>query len=147
MKTILLAIDFSDLAAQMIDNAQEMALALKANIWIVHVADPNPFFLEQNIEPPVLREQHEMEMSREQQELNAMVLYFGKYGIEAHAALLFGIPVASILEKANEIKADLIIIGKENHGFFYKALLGSTSEGVIKKAKCPVLVVPLHEED
>ncbi len=146
MKKILLAIDFSDLATQMIDAAQEIALAFNASIFVIHVADPYPYFLEQEIEPPLLREQHQLETSREQQELDAIVKYFRKNGLQSSAELLQGIPASIILEKAEEIKPDLIIIGKENHGFFYKALLGSTSEGVVKKAKCPVLVVPLREE-
>ncbi len=147
IKNILLAIDFSDLAARILEVAREMATALNARVWIIHVADPNPFFLDQDIEPMVLRQQHEMEISREQQELEAMETYFRKNGIEATACLKYGVPVPSIMAKAKEVDASLIIIGKENHGFFHKTLLGSVSEGVVEKACCPVLVVPIGEDD
>jgi nucleotide-binding universal stress UspA family protein len=147
MKNLLVAINFSDLAPEIIANAIEMAKAMKAKIWLVHVADPNPFFIGYEVEPPVLRAQREEELKRERQELDAMSRQIGSHGIDVNTELLLGAPVASIIEKAEEIKADMIIIGKEDHGFFYKTFMGSTSEGVVSKSSCPVLVIPQKEDD
>lgn len=147
MKNLLVAINFSDLAPEIIANSIELAQALQAKIWLVHVADPNPFFIGYEVEPPVLRAQREEELKRERSELQAMASQIESHGIEVSAELLPGTPVSCIIDKAAEINADMIIIGKEDHGFFYKTFMGSTSEGVVSKSDCPVLVIPLKEED
>jgi universal stress protein A len=49
-----------------------------------------------------------------------------------------------ILEEAEKIKADLIIVGSHGwHGI--RALLGSTADGVLHGAKCDVLAIRLKE--
>jgi universal stress protein A len=51
----------------------------------------------------------------------------------------------SILDTADEIKADLIILGSHGrHGI--RLLLGSTANAVIHSAKCDVLAVRLKEK-
>ena len=44
-----------------------------------------------------------------------------------------------------ELEADLIIIGSHGYGALFSALLGSVSSGVVRKASCPVLVVPVQK--
>lgn len=124
-----------------------MAQALKAKVWLIHVADPNPFFVGNEVEPSLLRTQREEELTRERSELGAMARQIEKHGIEVNSELLSGTPVATIIEKAEELNAGMIIIGKEDHGFFYKTFMGSTSEGVVSGAECPVLVIPLKEHE
>lgn len=147
MKNILVAINFSDLAPEVLANSIDIAIAIKAKLWLVHVSDPNPFFVGYEVEPPSLRAQREDEFQRERLELEAMARQVQSRGVEAQAELLLGSPISSIIEKAEEIEADMIIIGKEDHGFFYKTFMGSTSEGVVSKAFCPVLVIPLREQE
>lgn len=147
MKSLLVAVNFSDLAPEIISVSIEMALALKTKIFLVHVADPNPFFIGYEVEPPVLRAQREEELKRENSELKAMATQIERKGVEVKAELLHGSPINALLEKAEEIEAGMIVIGKEDHGFFYKTFMGSTSEGVVSKSNCPVLVIPHKEYD
>jgi len=146
MKNILVAVNFSDLATTIIKSAVELAKALPARIWLVHIADPNPFFIGSEVEPPVFRSQREEELKRVKTELEAMTCRISSEGVEVNFELLLGAPVSSIIDKAEELEADFIVIGREDHGFFYKTFMGSTSEGVVSKAFCPVLVIPLIEE-
>jgi nucleotide-binding universal stress UspA family protein len=60
--------------------------------------------------------------------------------------LLKGTPANLIVEKANELNADMIILGSHGHGLFHKALLGSVSESILRHAHCNVLVVPSKEK-
>ena len=46
-----------------------------------------------------------------------------------------------ITKFAKEAKSDLIIIGVKGIGKLRELLVGSISEGVIKQATCPVLIV------
>jgi nucleotide-binding universal stress UspA family protein len=53
-----------------------------------------------------------------------------------------GVANHTILDVAQEIKADLIVMGNARRGLFDRAIVGSTSRRVINRARCPVLLVP-----
>lgn len=40
-----------------------------------------------------------------------------------------------------QLRADMLVMGSHNYGFFKRALLGSVSEHCAKHVKCPVVVV------
>ena len=63
-------------------------------------------------------------------------------GIDVTPLLIQGATVATIIEESSKLKADMIVIGSHGHGALYKTLVGSVSEGIIRKAACPVLIVP-----
>ena len=55
---------------------------------------------------------------------------------------------SEILRIAEEIGADLVVVGSRGFGLLRRALMGSVSESVVRHAHCPVLVVrrePTHE--
>jgi nucleotide-binding universal stress UspA family protein len=56
----------------------------------------------------------------------------------AHAR--FGKPAVEILRLAQEVGADLIIVGSHNHTGVRRWLLGSTAERVVRESGCPVIV-------
>jgi nucleotide-binding universal stress UspA family protein len=47
-----------------------------------------------------------------------------------------------VLAQAKRLKADVIVLGSHGHGAVYNLVVGSTANGVLKHAPCPVLVVP-----
>lgn len=58
-----------------------------------------------------------------------------------------GNPVDQILAQAEKRNCDLIVMGSYGHGILEEAVMGSTARRVLRKAKVPVLVVPLPEVD
>ena len=38
-------------------------------------------------------------------------------------------------------------MGSHGHGAIYELLVGSVTEGVLRKARCPVLVVPSERDE
>ena len=53
-----------------------------------------------------------------------------------------GKPVDEILQRVDELEADLIVTVTEGHHGFLDALRGSTTEQIVRRAPCPVLAVP-----
>jgi nucleotide-binding universal stress UspA family protein len=53
-----------------------------------------------------------------------------------------GIVAEEILNQANELNADLIVMGTHGHGAMYNLLVGSATKGVLKHSSPPVLLVP-----
>ncbi len=50
-------------------------------------------------------------------------------------------PVDGILSEAQRFRADVIVVGWRGHGAVRRLLTGSVSRGVVRRAKCAVLVV------
>jgi nucleotide-binding universal stress UspA family protein len=143
MKEILVAVDFSDLVANVIDQAEILASQFKSHVHIVHIETPIPAFVGNEIGPQLPPPEQNLEETKQQQaDLEAMALHLQQKGIETTWELMQGAVVDAIIEKAREINADLLIVGAHNHGFLYRAFIGSISTGILKHAPCPVMVVP-----
>ncbi|HXY58279.1 MAG TPA: universal stress protein [Methylocystis sp.] len=55
--------------------------------------------------------------------------------------VLKGHPVRDIVGLAEELGADLLVIGAVGHSQLYERLIGSRADRIMQLAKCPVLVV------
>ena len=54
--------------------------------------------------------------------------------------------VKGLLDFAEHREADLIVMGTHGHNLVERIILGSVAEGVIRKSKVPVLVVPARRD-
>jgi nucleotide-binding universal stress UspA family protein len=62
----------------------------------------------------------------------------------AGSEIVVGNPVIKILEAADNIAADVIVMGTHSKGVLEHAFLGSVAEKVLNKATRPVFVIPLQ---
>ena len=61
-------------------------------------------------------------------------------GVSVNTILKKGIVVEEILNTIKEGKFDLVVMGSRGQGIMKKLFLGSVSDGVVRKAICPVLL-------
>jgi len=54
--------------------------------------------------------------------------------------------VEAILEQAEEMDCDLVVMGTHGHGILGDAMIGSVSRRVLRRSKKPVLVVRLPQK-
>lgn len=147
MKNILVPVDFSDLSLHVMEYAGDLAKAIEGKVWLIHVAAPNPEFVGYEPGPLQVREVRAQELRREHADLQAMSSHLKNRGIDTTPLLIQGPTVQTILDEAHRVKADLIVMGARNHNIFYRAFLGSISEGVMRKTCCPALIVPEKGEN
>jgi nucleotide-binding universal stress UspA family protein len=62
-------------------------------------------------------------------------------GVKVEGDVLFGSPDSRIVETAEDIHADLIVIGSHGYKRWERLLLGSVSHSVVHHAHCSVMVV------
>ncbi|MEW6488200.1 MAG: universal stress protein [Thermodesulfobacteriota bacterium] len=77
-------------------------------------------------------------------ELGELKEAFLASGRGAETAILRGYPAARLLEQAEEVRADLVVVGAHGQSLadrFHRFLLGSVSEQVARHAPCSVLVM------
>jgi nucleotide-binding universal stress UspA family protein len=65
----------------------------------------------------------------------------GDDGSTVSGEVLFGSPESRIVEAAEQMNADLIIVGSHGYNRWERLLLGSVSDSVVHHAPCSVLVV------
>jgi len=67
--------------------------------------------------------------------------FFGGKSVDISSDVLFGSPDSRIVETAEELAADMIVIGSHGYKRWERLLLGSVSDSVVHHAHCSVLVV------
>jgi len=157
MKTLLVAVDFSETTDAVLRQAATLAKALGAKLWIVHVASDEiqamayetmpfsvyaPEFINMPGDVQMARSLSAEEFKREHQQLLGISSSLREEGTNAQAMLLKGDAAKLIIEKAADLQADIIVLGSHGHGRLHKALVGSVSEAVIRHAPCNVMIVP-----
>lgn len=139
---ILAPIDFSETTEAVLEQTRRLADALQAEVWLLHVAAPNPAFVGYETGPQSVRDQMAEVYHQEHRQLQGHAEALRAEGLAVTALLAQGATVETILEEAERRAASLIILGSHGHGALYHLLLGSVSEGVLRRTRCPVVVVP-----
>jgi nucleotide-binding universal stress UspA family protein len=140
MKRILVAVDGSEGANRAARFAAELARDTGAALELLHVYDaPTAVHLG-------LRALSKEELSERGESIAhgsiaaAEEAIGGIVGAEHHLAL--GHPETEIVTRADELDADLIVLGSRGLRDLEGVLLGSVSRKVLSRAKRPVTVVP-----
>jgi universal stress protein A len=139
---LLLGVDLSAESAQVVARAKALRDAFGSELSVVHVIEPLSFAYGGDIP---------MDFSGIQEEIHKqasthMASLCKPLGIpESNRHLVVGRPETEIHHIAEEIGADLIVVG--SHGRHGLALLmGSTANGVLHGARCDVLAVRVRNE-
>jgi nucleotide-binding universal stress UspA family protein len=142
MKTLLVPVDFSDVTPDLLATAAKMVKALAARVVLVHVVAPEPEFIGYEPGPQSVRNSVARDMVQERRALHDAEAELVAKGVEVTALTLQGYPVEKIVAEAERQSADMLIMGSHGHGALYQLLVGSVTEGVMRRVNCPVLVVP-----
>ncbi len=142
MNNILAAIDFSDVTPMVVDKAAELAKSFNCRLWLIHIAAPDPDFVGYGTGPQCERDWRAKTLRKEHRYLQDKALELDQDGVAVTPLLVQVATIKTILQEAIKLKSDMIVIGSHGHGALYKTLVGSVSEGVIRQAFCPVVVIP-----
>ena len=144
MKTILVAIENIDgtiLTSPVIEHTMELAHSFSSKVWLVHVVPrlgTTPF----TVPREMLRDQAASELHREHKFMQGLTGALRDLDIDATALLVEGVTVKTILEEADRLEVDLIVVGSHSHGLLYRALLDGTGERLLNESTRPILFVP-----
>jgi universal stress protein A len=140
---ILLTTDLSQDTMKVVERTRDIAKRSNAKISVVHVLEYTPIVygsgeftipLDVNIEE-TLRKRAEEALSDVAKQLGVL---------PADQYIEVGSIKKTVISLADEIKADLIVVGTHGrHGV--EALLGATANAILHNAKCDVLAVRIYE--
>ena len=143
---ILLATDGSEGADLAASRAVELAQTTHSELHVVHVGCAPAFLVGEpgtRGHDRTLLEEIEDEAGELLRKLTWRVKVAG--GDVAGTHLGMGEADLEIVGLAERLGADLIVMGCRGHGGIRRAIGGSVSDAVIRRAPCPVLVVPSGE--
>jgi len=139
---LLVAVDLSEFTEKIIKTAEGIAKSLQAEVWLVHIADPEPEFVGLDAGPQSVRDDIAKVFHNEHRQIQQLADRLREAGINTTALLLQGATAEKILDEAAKLAVDIIVVGSHGRGAMLQMLVGSVSEGVLRKSTCPVLVVP-----
>lgn len=144
MKNILVAIESCEtttIASPIVKQAIELAHAFSSKVWLLHVVPPlrqAPY----NVDRNVSRNEIAAELRHEHEFLQQLAKCMQEKNVDAHALLVRGSITGMILQEAERLAADLVILGCHRHGRLYGALLDDTEEGLLSKCARPLMFIP-----
>ena len=141
-QNILVPVDGSETSYAAVDKAIEIAQAFKSKITVVQVLTLDPYIAAEYISASQTNDLIERARVSIQETLNEALTKFEGTGLTVESKLLEGQVVHSEIAKAaDELHADLIVIGSHGRTGLKKFFLGSVAQSVLGSAQAPVLIV------
>lgn len=140
IKKILVPIDFSEYSLQALEYAKILAEKFEAEVILLKIVEPITFISDitmSQINIPSI----EKEFLQKAKEKITEITNILKDKYKVTNVVKLGKPYAEIVEFARGENVDLIVIGSHGHAGVEHILFGSTTEKVIRKANCPVLII------
>ena len=140
---ILAAVDFSGFTDPILSAVDRIAAEMpETRVWLLHVAEPDPSFVGYEAGPAAVRDQVAAEYRRERQQLQDRAGELARPGREVTALVVPGAIAEVILAESDRLGIDLIVMGSHGYGTLAELILGGVSKVVLRKARCPVLIIP-----
>jgi len=139
-RRLLCPVDFSEASQEALHIALSLAEEADAELVVLNVIDwpDDETFLVEAFESPDMRRQLEIQtMAR----LDALIPDDARVWSRPSAKVAIGKPHREIISAANDMEADLIVIGVHGRNAFDVTIFGSTTNQVVRRAACPVLTI------
>ncbi|HEX3006225.1 MAG TPA: universal stress protein [Bacteroidales bacterium] len=156
IRVVLVALDYEPSAQMVAETGYSIAAAIGAETVLMHVVADNVYYTTPEYSPVMgftgfsstnVMEQIGVEELRiaSMDYLNITKHHLGDDSIRS--LVVEGDTAEGILNTANNIGADLIVMGSHSRRGLDKVLMGNIAEDVLKKTQIPVLVIPTKDDN
>lgn len=142
MKTILTPVDFSSATRGVLNASLELARAAGGRVVLLHALQHPVITTDYGLTAETLRETMALNETAARKQMIHLEKLLADKGVQVDTRIVSGFAAGNILEQAKKLHAAYIVLGSHGHTAFYDLLVGSTTNAVLKKAPCPVMVVP-----
>ena len=140
IKKIILATDFSDISKDAGSHALQLARTYKAELKALHVFDISAWNIPSHdyLATDAVVEGLEEAIQRGK---NALKELAESFDLEVETIFTEGDPGHEIVRVAEELNADLIVLGTHGYSGWKRFTIGSVAELVVRHAPCAVLTI------
>ncbi len=139
---IVFPTDFSDLSLVALPWVHRMAEILKAEVHCVYAIEEPHVYATLDMGPALLPAMDEFTETAKARMSAFTKEHLKEFNQEIVGEILPGRPADEIVRYAGNIGAEMIIMTTHGYSGLKHALLGSTTEVVLRRADCPVLSIP-----
>lgn len=140
---ILLAVDFTPEVGIITSKGRELAERSGSKISLIHVLEFSSSNYPRDLPISSIHDLDDHLKKHAEVELRELAITHGFQNSRQYVE--FGVPKQEIVRVAEEVAADLIVLGSHGrHGI--QRLLGSTANGVLHLAKCDVLAIRISRD-
>ena len=142
-KHILVPVDESSISYAAVEQALSLAKELKSEVTVMSVISVDPF---KGVDfykvAPAITDYFMQAEENAQLRLKEMECLFIRDGITVNTKVIRGVSASEgIIAIADEVNADLIVMGSHGHTGFKKMVLGSVAQTVLTQSHIPVLII------
>lgn len=156
MKKVLIALDYDPTAQKVAETGFALAKAMSAELILLHVVAAPVYYSSAAYSPIMgfggyfgtdfLRPDVTEELTSASLDfLEKTKKYLGDSTIQTEVTT--GDAAESIVEVAEALKADIIVIGSHSQKWVEKILMGSVTEKVLHNTTVPLFIVPTKKEE
>jgi len=146
MMNYLVAVDLTEPIQKITDTLIKCVNKEKDQVWLLHVAEPEPEFVGYDVDTPPIRKSIAKHYHEDMCELEAYEAHIKSQGIQCQSRMIQGVTGDTILKKAAKWEVDILIVGSHGKGLLKEVLLGSVSEEIVRRSALPVLIIPVHQD-
>jgi len=151
MKKILIALDYDPTAQKVAETGFSLAKSLKAEVILLHVIKDAAIYDTPGFSPvmgytgyvdvsPTVLQSAEGLKNASLQYLDKTKQFLGDKTIQT--LVKEGDFAKTILKSAEELHADIIVLGSHSQKWLENILMGSVTEKIVKDSPIPLLIVP-----
>jgi len=141
IRSILVPIDFSLHSKNALKYAVPMARQFGASLHLIYVVEPTIYPADLGFGQVVLPGVEEELRQKGARELQALIEREIGTAVPATSSVRTGNPHHEILNEAEDLGVDLIIVATHGHTGVEHMLFGSTADRLVRHARCPVLTI------
>ena len=155
MKKVLIALDYDPTAQKVAETGFSLAKSLKAEVTLLHIMKDPGFYTTPGFSPIVgyigFVDVSPTVLQSEDGLKNASLQYLAK--IREHLGdntiqtlVKDGVYAKTIVESAEELQSDIIVIGSHSQKWLENILVGSVTESVMNQSSIPLFIVPTRKQ-
>ena len=155
MKTVLIAVDYNPTAINIAERGYQLAKSMNANVVLLHVVADYTYYSSLDYSPilgfDTFSNLGAIQANTVVELQNAAYEYLDKckehLGDSSIKTLVKdGDSGDAIIEAADNLNADVIVLGSHSRKGLDKILMGSVAEKVLRHSKYPLFIIPVTEE-
>lgn len=148
-KIILHPTDFSDNAAKALHIASELLEIPKTRLVVIHVGEL-PYVSDNPTAEEIDKRNKEKENELTEKMVHYLTNNFGSnqpIPVPEKIIRLHSSPYKDIVDYINKIEPYMVVVGQKGHSTIKHLAMGNTTQHLLEKSICPVVVVPAIMEE